>query len=518
MNYLKTLTTSVLPTAILSACFSPFAEASTLEIPASDGIKQEQPALQAQQQPWLDQINRPAPVAETQIDAKKTAMLTNEDLMQHPALLHNLMIQALNSGNPHLLESLTAAYRKLPQADPTLLARAEGMLARYRGDYSQAVELYSNLHKQHPQDNRITLDTAAILQEDKQWKEADRLFTQAASVPGLPPEVLQNIDFYRDQNKAFNQWRFDGGISITRDNNINDAAPPYCLPLGCIKQQSESATGLNYQVSAEKNTPLKGHHNLVFRSNFSGSSYYFDKKSQYDNAFGRAYLGWQYQNARNSFNILPFYQWQLAGTNEWAKKTEKEQTFNMDMLASATGIQTAFSRQITPRLQGYLSAEIYQQNYREEERAERNDGKHYNFFSSLAYRLTPQHTLFGGLNSSIFQPKTKTIGNRPNNAGNTRNSISAGWLAGWPKLGGLNTQLRAAYTDRRYRHQALNTDFEWQQQHNKESYYSFSLAHPKIAIGKFMPKLTWEQRYIRSTHKWAERKHEKLFIEIEKKF
>ncbi|MGI3296524.1 surface lipoprotein assembly modifier, partial [Neisseria sp. SLRRB23] len=53
---------------------------------------------------------------------------------------------------------------------------------------------------------------------------------------------------------------------------------------------------------------LADNHYLLFRANVGGTSYYFSRKSAYDDAFGRAYLGWQYKNARQTVGVLPFYQ------------------------------------------------------------------------------------------------------------------------------------------------------------------------------------------------------------------
>lgn len=519
MRTLKILTISLLPVVWFFAG-QPFVQAASVPAGAgvSDGLKQEQSAVEAQRKQWLETLGSPAlPPAETG-QGKEVPVLGNEDLINRPELMHGLMAQALNSYDLHLLESLTSVYRKQPQANPVLLARAEAAIARLKGDYGRAVRAYRSLNENDPEDKRIALDMAAVLFEDRQWRESDGLFAKTAAAPDLPEEVLNNIGAYRREIAAAQKWRIRGGASITHDKNVNDAAPAYCLPLGCVEQKAENATGIRYQVSAEKNTPLKGHHNIVFRSHMSGVSYYFDKKSQYDNAFGRAYLGWQYQNARTTFNILPFYQWQLAGTDEWSNKTERNRTLNMDMLAHAAGVQTALSHQITPRLQGFVSAETYRQNYREQERAERNDGRHYSLYGSLAYRLSPAHTVFAGWGGGVLRTEKDTLAGRSNNAGNTRHSINGGWWAAWPKLGGLGTQLQLSYTGRRYRGQALDTDFEWMRQRNHETAYSFSLAHPKLSVAKLTPKLTWEHQRTRSTHKWAERKQNRVFVEIEKTF
>lgn len=481
----------------------------------------EQEAVRAQQQAWFDRIENirsddMAVPSENQ--TADTPVLTNRELAERPELLHILVVQALNSGRAALLSSLNEVYLKHPRADKILAARAEGMAARYRGDYRTAAEIYNRLHREQPDNPRITLDTAAILFEDKQWKEARALFKTALQTPDLPEKVARNVRPYLTAEKEANGWQFGGSISLTENRNANNAAPRYCTPLGCSEAKQERALGLNYFVSAEKNTPLKGHHNLLFRSHFGGTSYYFDKKSQYDSAFGRAYLGWQFQNAQTALSILPFYQWQLAGSSERPERPQREQTFKTDMLGHAVGVQTAWSSHLTPRLQSHLSAELYRQHYRPSEKALRQNGRHGSLFASSAYRLTPQHNVFAGIGAGIFRPERQTVGGQANNQAYTRYSLNGGWSAVWPQAGGLNSRVRVSVARKQYRHQALNSNFQWQPQRNLEIRYSLSLAHPKLSLHGFTPKLIWENERIRSSHRWAERKQQRLFVEIEKQF
>ncbi|MCF7520627.1 surface lipoprotein assembly modifier [Neisseria sp. ZJ106] len=484
----------------------------------SDGLRQEYSAIKAQQKPWLETMDLVARQQVKQRAEQNIPTVTDEDLQLRPELMHSLMTQALNSHNLHVLESLTAVYRQQPWADAVLLARAEGMIARFQGHYTRAVETYRRLYETHADDKRIVLDTAAILFEDRQWKEADRLFAEAETDLAVPEGVRDNIRVYRRKIESAGNWHIGGSASVAYDKNINDAAPAYCSPLGCVDQKAENAVGIHYQASVEKNTPLVGHHNLLFRSYLNGSSYYLDKKSQYDHAFGRAYLGWQYQTARTGLNVLPFYQGQLSGSDRWRAKAERSHTLKMALFSQAFGIQTALSHQINPRLQFFASAETYRQRYREPERAEHSNGQHYSLYASLAYKPLPAHTVFVGLGGGIVKPEKTELKGRINNTGNIRRSVSGGWRAVWPKLGGLNMQIQTAYTDRRYRGQALNTDFEWQQQRNRETAYSISVAHPKLSVAKLIPKLTWEQQRIYSTHKWAVRRNNRIVVEIEKTF
>ncbi|PJO77102.1 DUF560 domain-containing protein [Neisseria brasiliensis] len=487
------------------------------DLPAGDR-RSEQAAESVQQHQWLETLQQDSAASAAPNEAVNVRQVNDEELARNPALLEEMLQQAVNSNHPPLLEALTAVYRRQPQADKVLLARAESMVARNQGDYPQALETYGRLNRQHPQDARIALDYAALLFEDKQWQESDRLFAQTAQTANLPEAVADNIRRYRAQIDEADDWQLNGGLSVSYDRNINNAAPAYCTYLGCTTEQAENATGIHYHAELEKNTPLKGHHNLTFRNRISGTSYYLDKKSQYDHAFGRSYLGWYYQNARSSLSVLPFYQAQLAGSNEFADKPTDEHTLNMNMFAHAVGVQTAWSHRITPRLQAYASGELYRQSYRPQQKSTYYDGRHAQLFGSLAYQLGANDLVFAGYGNGTFRPKHTQIDGRTNHTAHTRHSLSAGWFAAWPTLGGLASRLRAGYTDRRYKGRVFNTDFTPERQRNKETFFSASLAHPKISYHGIMPRLTFEHSRTRSTHKWAEQKQSRLFVELEKSF
>ncbi|WP_170064807.1 surface lipoprotein assembly modifier [Neisseria iguanae] len=455
----------------------------------------------------------------TTIQANVETILDNEALKQQPLLLHYLFEQSLNTEDPHLIASLKSAYETLPEKNPILLQRAEGFLKKNAGHYRQAVNIYQRLNQSHPQDERIALDTAAVLFEDKQWTEADMLFAQTALSDDLPEAVRHNIRRYRDKIREHNTWQFNGSLSMSRNGNINDAAPAYCSPIGCQPSQKESGTGINYGLNIEKNTPLSGHHNLYFRSYTGGTSYYFDKKSQYDHTLHRSHLGWQYQNARNTLNILPFYQAQLAGSDEFESKPKNNHRLIPNMLAHALGVQITGTHRL-PQNKGQIqiNAESYRQHYRPKEKQPLYDGNHYSLSLSLAKPAGRHHLLFIGLGSNWFLPRQPQLNGRSNHTAYTRSFIHTGWLAEWPSLAGLQSRLSAQYGQRRYKGQALDTDFFYRTQKNYETVFSASISHPKLSYRGLTPKLTWEARKTRSTHKWAERSQQQLFVEIEKNF
>ena len=133
---------------------------------------------------------------------------------------------------------------------------------------------------------------------------------------------------------------------------------------------------LELQLNTEKLTPLYRHHAIKFRTNLSGTSYFFDRQSAYDDAFGRAYLGWQRKDGKQTISVLPFYQAQLAGSSEFDSKKENNRRAAPYMLAHGVGVQLSHMVNLGNATQLYYSLERYRQNYRETDRALRNDGWH----------------------------------------------------------------------------------------------------------------------------------------------
>lgn len=479
----------------------------------------DQHAIKLHEQTGFTQLQHTADTTETpKPSEKRTHTIDNAFLTQHPELFHAAMQEAINSGHSVLLADLSAAYRTLPQADGQTLRRAEAALARSSGDYRQAVSAHLNLARDFPDDRRIALDTAAVLFEDKQWREASARFDRLHDDTALPPEVRHNIAHYRNRINEARRWQLEGGISVARHHNINQAAPSYCTPIGCTRERAENALGLNYRLKIGKNTPLGGHHNLSAHTHISGTSYYPDKQSQHDHAFGRSYLGWQYQNARSSLSVLPFYQFQLAGRAEFDDNAPKQRRLGLDMLAHAAGVQISAAHQFNARTGGYVSAEYHRSRYRPQEQAERHNGGHTHLSAGAAYRPDTRHTFSLHIGRQQFAPANAWLDGQRNNAAYTRLSAGLGWQAHWPQLGGLHSHIQTAFAQRRHRGEALNEHFRRQPQRNLEHSFSAALAHDKISWRQFTPKLVWQQNRTRSSHAWAARRQQQWFVELNRRF
>ncbi|MDK4537669.1 hypothetical protein QG142_11875, partial [Kingella kingae] len=115
--------------------------------------------------------------------------VTDADLIKQPALLAQLLQQALNTPETELIQSLANAYRQTENPDALLLARADGMVLRGQNRLSDAIAAYERIVQTH-NDTRTRLDLAAMQFENKQWRDADQQFESAKQNEALTDAVL----------------------------------------------------------------------------------------------------------------------------------------------------------------------------------------------------------------------------------------------------------------------------------------------------------------------------------------
>lgn len=449
-------------------------------------------------------------------DAEKMVVLSNQDLMKQPELLSEWLQQALNGHQAELIESLADAYRQTPQADELLLERAKGTVLRLRGNIKQAMAVYQQLVQRYPDDVRIRLDLAAMQFENRQLLEATKQFTQIQETKDLPQAVYNNIDRFQQVIKQESDWQFEAGVSPVWNNNVNDAAPAYCLQgIYCSRERAEKAYGLAYAFSATKLTPFARGHALVFRSHADGTSYFLSKKSQYDTAWMRTRLGWQWQDYRHTWSVLPFYQAQLGGSSDFDHKEERTRRWLPYMYAHALGVEVAYTHRWTPYLQSHIALERYRRFHRENSRAERHDGFHDSANVSLAYQVSSDTALLGSYAYSRFVPKQERWQGNINNAAFQRHAIGAAWLQQWAGTKGLSTRLSVSYAHRNYKGKAMFSEFA---QKNRETSVNLQITHNRLNIWGFQPVFNIVYGRIHSNQAWAERRHQQWFFTAQKRF
>ena len=179
----------------------------------------EQAGESLQQQPWLQSLEADGAGEKQSATERKgvaPVVVRNQDLREHPELLAAMLRQAVDARHEPLLGALLPTYLTLPQEqqDAKLRQHAQAELARLRGDYPTATAHYQAVQRQYPDDVRLQLDMAATLAEDRQWREAEALFAQAAQTPELPDVVAENIRLYRNGIRQNAQWQVQGGVQL----------------------------------------------------------------------------------------------------------------------------------------------------------------------------------------------------------------------------------------------------------------------------------------------------------------
>ena len=140
------------------------------------GVRQDAPsqdaAVQVQQKQWLDILSEEERSSEKNENVGEPTVVGDDFLAANPRILEDALIQALNGNSADLVSSLAALYRKQPNHNPKLIARADALLAKLKGRTSEAVERYRTLYEYDVSDDRILLDLAAAEFQDYRLGEA----------------------------------------------------------------------------------------------------------------------------------------------------------------------------------------------------------------------------------------------------------------------------------------------------------------------------------------------------------
>ena len=123
-----------------SAAFAEFPEEGVRQ-----NISSQNTAVQVQQKQWLDILSEEERSPEKNENIGRPTLVNDDFLAANPHILEDALVQALNGNSADLVSSLVALYRKQPNHNPKLIARADALLAKLKGRTSEAVERYRTL-------------------------------------------------------------------------------------------------------------------------------------------------------------------------------------------------------------------------------------------------------------------------------------------------------------------------------------------------------------------------------------
>lgn len=267
---------------------------------------------------------------------------------------------AINSQQWTQLPDFIARYRQLPDHRPALVAMAESLLARFHGDYPQALRHMQQAGELEPHDARIRLELARLWFEDYQDERAREGFARVYAL-GLPEQAQLLVQQYYQALEMRDDWHGSAALGWGYNDNINQGNGYYsCLSqfmgICLFERQMPEAIGsqmVNYELSLQRRFNLQGNHNLQVRPLSYGNHYSETDPSpasrlkDYSNNLAILQVGYQYLDARDSISITPYaeHYYRNRGTEYLAH-----------------GLQTEWRHSLSPRWQvgGSLDAKRHE--------------------------------------------------------------------------------------------------------------------------------------------------------------
>lgn len=451
----------------------------------------------------LDADTQPLPIQPTsppkQTQAAETTLpsLTKEELLNQPDLLLNALLSALLENHQDNVALLFPLYRALDTRyhDQNIDLWANAMLAKSAQQYRQAISLYRQLLSKVNLPS-IRYQLAVALFEDNQSDSAEDQFQKLRAEP-LSAGSLTIIEHYLAAIRAQNSWTFNGNLTYLNDPNINNA-PKSGTVIRTARgewkaQEAESAEGVGARLTVGKKWTWGNGFLNELRLESNGK-YYWDNP-KYNEAVGRASLGFGFRNATFSLNILPFMEqtWYAGGSNH-------SQT--LKRFAQAGGATLEMGYWLSPKWQWNTYYEYAEQRYRERQHL---NGNYHNLAASLTYFANAnQYWLIGfDFNRTHTHDLDDSF---------LRRGIRIGWGQEW--AAGFSSYIAANYAIKQYRAPFI---FE-QAQRNKEWSMQLSLWHKAVHFYGITPRLTYQFSKVTSNHAFYSYNKQRLFLDFTKRF
>lgn len=415
------------------------------------------------------------------------ASMTEEELMQRPALLERALDIALEQQNLDNIRFLLPLYRRLPEYDATFADYAQAVLHRADGQYAQAERLLRGVLATHPDYAPVRLQLALVLSQSGQTGDAVRELATVRATPDLPPHMHDYLAQFDRYLRREREWKIDANVYYTEERNINRVPEQRRYGNWYFSEPRRSAHGVGYEASVQKTQPLKGHWALRFRASASGKLYW--DAHGYDDVTVRAETGAVWRDEKQEVSLMPFYERRWFGTEPYSRQS---------------GGVLRYSRIISPQWQLFGA---WQSGYRRYDERDFLEGASHSGTLSLAYRSSPQQFFVLGIGAGYDGAQDDSEAYRHRHA-------RFSWSREWGSLKGLNTAASATVLQRRYRAPDV---FNIQRQ-DTEYATRLTLSHNRLAWRGFTPRLNWTWSRTRGNHFYYRSEQHKVFVDVSKQF
>ncbi|MFN3883036.1 MAG: surface lipoprotein assembly modifier [Nitrincola lacisaponensis] len=392
-------------------------------------------------------------------------------------------------------------YAALDDADPMLLAFAQGSLARVQGDLRGAEAFFRQLLLLQPGFLPGQLELARVLFENHKNPEAYQSFEQiAAQLDPLDERqsgvrrTVQNFLQALDQRHA---WQGSVAFGPIWNDNLNQSSGSRTCLLELNGQcyyerkvpDALSATGVDYEFSLNRQFSLSGHHGMYVRALWYGQSY--DETREYNESTLNLQSGYRYQDQRHQFRLAPVVELTAQGDK---------------LLHDAWGVHAEWMYHLNPRRVFKLEGSSRQLRY-QDDRFDRYNGPSHAVYATVWQVLPNNWTAFAGLDWQYRDAEDETLAYQ-----------QPGLRLGM--AGALNQHLHTTLllSHRERRHQAFSAVLGERRSDDEQS-VTLILRAPTLQVAGFEPVLTLRHRKIRSNVDWLySHDRNQVSLKLERRF
>ena len=485
---------------ILAATAAAYAE----DAAKPDEIKPELQVNTAEPQQEPKKTVQPAPTPAE----PKTIKVDAATLLANPDLLTRAMSSVLSAQNIDGIKTVLPIYEQWPQHDKNIAMYARALVAQDEGRVREAIELYRRFIAENPEARMVRWKLATALFEDRQNEAAADQFDRLQAEP-LPEGMAKGVESYRKALRQRDSWKFNAGLNITREQNVNQAPSRRRLGSQLSDERCQAArklnpnddcfrgwtfpapidaTAINYQIGADKKWSLADGWYITAGADFYGKTY--PKYTRYNDTTTRVNVGLGHADSRNDFGVAPFYERRFYGN---------------DPYSYSAGARFHWNRWQSKNIQTLSAVELGRLT---NTRRARSDNKSRLISNSLVYYRNARQYWVGGFD--FYQERNGEDRSDDFN----RYSLRATWGQEWGK--GLSTALRLTAATRFYKTPSFFSNNE--NRRDKEMNASLSLWHRAIHFKGITPRLTVAHNKTWSNDKFYEYGKTRMFVEFGRTF
>ena len=311
--------------------------------------------------------------------------------------LESAIYHALNARQWHKVRQFAARYAKLPQHKPALIHLADALQKRDEGDFRAAGNSFQTALEAEPDNPRLLLEAGRFYAEDNQNKESAAAFEKVLKTD-IPAETRPIVENYLSELGKRRRWHgqislgYGYNSNVNQGNGINQCVweiAGMCLMERTLPAPTDS-TFSSYSATAEKTVPLKGHHGVQVRGVLYGNRYTEKDKDSaampdYGYHNGSLYAGYAYADARSSFSLLPYFEYDFRNRHTHYR---------------AWGADADWSRTLSPRWRVNARAGAKKTGYGGQSKTYFADYKQYELGAGAEFSITPKSGLFANFDAA----------------------------------------------------------------------------------------------------------------------